>query len=330
MLATEHPLPRATLRPGAPPVAWSPSAAARRLEAAKARVPAVRAASGKRVWDLMVNHAPIPSSFYATPKAVPSRAYHKLREIQLSCSLPSTPRCTVHLCENPGGFVCATRDALDPDARGAWEWHAVSLGGPDAPAPAWDLLPVAAGTLHTRALSPSRPAYVPTSDLEDCDVCQLACRDGLAARVGGRADLVTADGAVDMDHGGDLEAQHLPLLRAETAAAVRCLRPGGVFVVKCFELLTRPSQAWLAWLTLRFASVSVIKPTASRATNSERYVVARGYAPPPADDEDQRLLWTDQVVLADGWQTTVQTTMDRLADEQTKSLHALFARCGHG
>lgn len=311
MLATEWPLPRASIRrrttdDAEAPLIVTPAACA--LADTKARVPAVREASGTRVWNAIVNHVPPPP--YDAPKVVPSRAYHKMREMQLSCSLPCVLECSVHLCESPGGFVAATHDAF-PDAasRAAWRWHALSLdGGEGVPVAATAMLPMSHGTFHLG------------------DVHSRPCVDALVASAtaspSSRAGLVTADGAVDMDHTGSLEVQHLPLLHAQTAAALACLAPGGTFVIKCFEVLHRATHAWLARLTQVFESVSLIKPTSSRATNSERYVVARGFLGHEGAWEAEDGGW----VLADAWLTTLRQVTDRLANDQTEALQAVFRK----
>lgn len=128
-----------------------------------------------------------------------------------------------------------------------------------------------------------------------------------------------------MDH-ADLDAAHLPLLAAQTGVAVRCLAPGGTFVCKFFEGSAPETRAWLAWLTTQFEDVGVIKPTASRPTNSERYVVARGYAgagePPPED-------WTRCAVVA-AWDDAAVALLGRLAAQQAAALEVALARVARG
>jgi 23S rRNA U2552 (ribose-2'-O)-methylase RlmE/FtsJ len=300
MLAVEFPLVRAALRrvDDEAEAAASPSAALAALAAAKARVPVVRAAVGPRRWQAAVAGPPPP-----TEVAVASRAYHKMREIWRSCALP-VPERSLHLCEAPGGFVQAVADGVDEaEASGAvWSWVATSLGAPH-PEPAWALLPMARGTFHW-----GHDVFA-----DDDEVVPA-----------GAFDLVTADGAVEMDH-ADLEAAHWPLLWAQTRAALRALRVGGTLVIKCFEVGdARTTQRWVAWLTTRFRRVSLIKPRTSRATNSERYLVARHLEEAVAADEDDPTRWEASAT----WRAELQRVVDRMAEEQCRALHTAFARLG--
>ena len=139
MLAVEWPVVRASVRARAEGETEDEelSPAMLELQELKERVPEVRARLGKRQWDLRVNRARARDEV-----EVASRAYHKMREIQLSCALP-IPEVSVHLCEAPGGFV----QAVGVDASPTWRWTATSLasGKRGAPAPAMHLLRADAG-----------------------------------------------------------------------------------------------------------------------------------------------------------------------------------------
>ena len=117
-----------------------------------------------------------------------SRAYHKLREILYTCALPP-PRASVHLCEAPGGFVQAARDAAEGEGDGpAWRWRALSLAGGDGGAP----------VPHPDVASDARGRFLEGDVLAaEADAGVRALLEHCAATP---ADLVTADGAVEMDH----------------------------------------------------------------------------------------------------------------------------------
>jgi hypothetical protein len=151
--------------------------------------------------------------------------------------------------------------------------------------------------------------------------------------VGERAvDLVTADGAVEMDH-GQLEDAHWPLLLAQTEVALRCLGPGGAYVVKFFEGYARDTtQAWIAALTHCFAAVSVIKPTSSRATNSERYLVCRGrHRSEEGGVAEEALLgaFASRLVVSSAWTRDLEEhVLDLLAAEQCAALERALRMAG--
>ena len=80
-------------------------------------------------------------------------------------------------------------------------------------------------------------------------------------------DLVTADGATEMNH-EYLEEEHFPLALAQTNIALKCLHAGGNFVLKVFECLLPCTKDLIAVLSQAFDVVSIIKPFSSRPSNS--------------------------------------------------------------
>ena len=96
------------------------------------------------------------------------------------------------------------------------------------------------------------------------------------AWLGGAADVVLSDMAASAS--GQKEVDHLRIVALCEAAAefaFDVLTPGGTFVAK---VLAGGAEASLqAQLKQRFDKVANIKPPASRADSSEKYVVATGF-----------------------------------------------------
>jgi 23S rRNA (uridine2552-2'-O)-methyltransferase len=96
------------------------------------------------------------------------------------------------------------------------------------------------------------------------------------AWLGGTADVVLSDMAASAS--GQKEVDHLrivALCEAAAGFAFDVLTPGGTFVAK---VLAGGAEAGLqAQLKQRFDKVANIKPPASRADSSEKYVVATGF-----------------------------------------------------
>lgn len=227
----------------------------RRLDLAKGRVRLAIDSVGERAWSSAV-HQPVPAWKTRVPRPA-SRAYYKMWEMVHTCVLaPSTSSPTSwHLCEAPGGFVQACRELVP-----GLEWWASSVR--DGPRFA-----VGGG---------ARIVSTGGSD----DLLDESERRRLVAlvlqRAGGPVDLVTADGAspgMDHDH---LEAEALPLLTAQIDAALDAVKWGGSLVVKFFEGRAPATREQLWRVAKVFAETAIIKPTHSRPTNSERYLVARG------------------------------------------------------
>lgn len=283
MLASEVPIPRASSRPRGERDTDDVDGCAsvrKRLALVKARVPEIQARIGMKRWNSMVN---VASSIEHRnrDRTVINRAYHKMHEICMSCVLPHVTS-SVHLCEAPGGFVQCIAEHLRHPSRD-WSWRAVTLGNG---------IPVDEGRLP---LDCGRFLFadVLTEETRVLEELNAAFTDT------GGVDLVTADGAVEMNH-DRIEEEHIPLARAQTRIALRCLRPGGIYVLKVFECLHPHTRDFVSQLTRHFEFVSLIKPVSSRRTNSERYLVCRGLSTGSSSlsIDDERYIhaaaWTDE------------------------------------
>lgn len=292
-LSVEWPLVRASIRSRPEAVdegTDAPSREGNELNELKERVADVRSRVGQKLWASLTT-PPLRKKGNTT---VASRAYYKMSEIMQTCALARAGGPTVHLCEAPGGFVQAL--AHDEPASD-WTWKAMSISS--GPRPAWELLPRERGTFLE-------------GDVFDWAWCETSFDKGVAK-------MVTADGATDMDH-GKLEEAHFPLLMAQTRLAFHCLREGGDFVVKFFEGMDRKTQDWIAYMTTRFQETSIVKPFSSRPTNSERYLICRGFS--PSSDSSPSVA---NLVVAAEWRQDLQRIVNRLAADQIRQLQRVFS-----
>lgn len=90
-------------------------------------------------------------------------------------------------------------------------------------------------------------------------------------------DLAVADGGFDFSGNEaqqELSAQRL--LLCEIVTILTCLKQGGHFVCKFFDILSE-STAGLVWLLYQlFDEVCITKPLSSRPANAERYIICKG------------------------------------------------------
>lgn len=270
------------------------------LQEAKSRVPLMVESIGQRSWDLIVSSGQFSKSGFG--EGVISRAYYKMRELFLTCAI-DTPQMSIHLCEAPGGFVQATSEFCNTK----WKWAAISIDNKHI-RPNRSRLPMDKGEFYCM-------------DIRDENACISILTEKFISKSRGGVCLITADGAVSMDH-SKLEEEHLPLLLSQTRVALRCLRPGGTFVAKFFEGGAQNTMHWIAWITTMFDSVSLVKPTSSRPTNSELYLVGIGFVAE---------YWVDieRIFVVQAWMEATQEILDKFAIQQTKTLHAAFDRCAH-
>jgi 23S rRNA U2552 (ribose-2'-O)-methylase RlmE/FtsJ len=273
-----------------------------RLQLLKMRVPEFIHTHGRRAWDSAVSATTrIKPVFTEQPPHVINRAFFKMREMTLSCSI-HPPLCSLHLGEAPGGFVQATAQFAKPD----WRWCAVSLEGGAAIQPMTEHLPEGGCFLS------NLPGHG--------DMLVDECRVAITERVGWECDLVTADGALEMDH-NNLEQSHLELLFFQTDVAMANLKTGGTFLCKFFEGNLYRTKLWIALLSERFEYTCIIKPAWSRPTNSERYIVCKQFC-----GNKEPLERKGRVALP--WLHEVAKILDRLCDEQSRALEKALARSG--
>ena len=123
---------------------------------------------------------------------------------------------------------------------------------------------------------------IPGVDLRRMDFLAEGADDAIREWLDGPADVVMSDMAAASS--GHKQTDHLrivALCEAAAALALDVLRPGGTFVAK---VLAGGAEGGLqAELKRAFEGVANVKPPASRADSSERYVVARGFRGPAGD-----------------------------------------------
>jgi hypothetical protein len=68
----------------------------------------------------------------------------------------------------------------------------------------------------------------------------------------------------------------IPLIVAQIVTGLPCLKSGGIFVLKVFDVFTLPMIQILNYLRECFETFQVIKPKMSRVGNSEKYIVGIG------------------------------------------------------
>jgi 23S rRNA (uridine2552-2'-O)-methyltransferase len=117
---------------------------------------------------------------------------------------------------------------------------------------------------------------VPGAEVHRLDFLSEGADEKVKAWLGGSADVVMSDMAAAAS--GHKQTDHLrivALCEAAAELAFDVLEPGGTFVAK---VLAGGAEGGLqALLKQRFAKVVNVKPPASRADSSEKYVVATGF-----------------------------------------------------
>lgn len=91
-------------------------------------------------------------------------------------------------------------------------------------------------------------------------------------------DCITADGGIDENQEYDKkESLHFDLILSEIVTILLTLKLNGNCIVKFFELFDSVSINMIYLLTKHFHYFEIIKPRTSRPTNSEKYLLCRGF-----------------------------------------------------
>ena len=114
------------------------------------------------------------------------------------------------------------------------------------------------------------------AEIHQLDFLSDGADDKVKAWLGGRADVVMSDMAASASgHKGTDHLRIMALCEAAAELAFDVLEEGGTFVAK---VLAGGAEAELqAMLKRAFTKVANVKPPASRADSSEKFVVATGF-----------------------------------------------------
>jgi len=100
------------------------------------------------------------------------------------------------------------------------------------------------------------------------------------------ADLVTADGGFDWTNENYQEQEAYQLILGEMIAALRVQDNEGHFVLKLFETFTTPTLKMIYLLTSFYTEAYIFKPSFSRTSNSEKYLICKGFKYDQKKDKD--------------------------------------------
>ena len=204
--------------------------------------------------------------FDNTSLNIVSRAFYKIWEIlMLFDPVPSTgPLVSAHLAEAPGSFVQSlmyyrekfyTNHSKD-------EHYTISLEDQDVPAFKKDF----------RRIYPKVKIY-------EQDGGDLTTRQSITGfeRFSKKADLITADGGFVWTNENYQEQEAFRLILGEIIAALKIQKTGGTFILKIFETYTDVSIKLMSLLSATYDDTFLFKPYTSRPSNSEKYIICRGF-----------------------------------------------------
>lgn len=214
-----------------------------------------------------------------------SRSYFKMVEIankylfyiiSRDCNIK-----TLHLAEGPGGFIEAVIDLRNDynintnnnkninNTINSDLYYGISLTT-DKNVPGWDK--------SVQFLKKNNKVKIVTGMTGNGDLINVDNIKYLHARLSGKMDVITADGGFNFSINHYIQEYNASLLIfAELVAALGCLRKGGVYIYKIYDMSYKITADILFITQCFFTEVEFFKPQTSRSGNSEKYVICKGF-----------------------------------------------------
>jgi hypothetical protein len=216
---------------------------------------------------------------FSVAKKIPlSRSYYKMIEIwqslDIGASIP-TKFVSAHSAEGPGGFIEALMDISARTGRTVEASLAMTLKATDKNIPGWKK---SQAFLHSNPVVEITYGKDGTGNLYNLDNHRVFNEILKERSAGGKAHLYTADGGFDFTNDfNNHEENVIHLLLAEIHLGLTVQEKGGVLIIKLFDTVLQPTLEMLYIITRHFREWTITKPKTSRAANSERYLVCRGF-----------------------------------------------------
>ncbi|CAF4181783.1 unnamed protein product, partial [Adineta steineri] len=237
--------------------------------------------TGRIVWPLREkNHIEMCTNAWIKMAEIFSK-YENLIPKDLADNQPFR---SVHICEAPGAFICATNfyfnkyneNRYPRSARRQWEWTGLSLN------PYYEGNDQEAMVDDDRFIIETLDKWYFGKD-NSGNILDKENIHGLWEKIrtnppSSGVHLVTGDGSVDTS--GDPNEQESivsELHYTEAICGMGALVKGGSLVLKMFNLFECDTICLLYVLALHFKELSIFKPASSRSPNAETYVVALGF-----------------------------------------------------
>lgn len=240
-----------------------------------------------------------------------SRGFYKIWEIYMMFDIIPVDKSnfiSVHLAEGPGSFVQATMYYRDKYITGKNntkndKYYAVTIFPENANGSVPDIADKF--VKHHAKEKPQRLFVHKTyskqiagkrKDIDNGDITEPKTIKLFEHEIVDKADIITADGGFDWTNETIQEQEAYRLLLGEILAGITYQKKGGSFVLKIFESLTSVTFKIIALLRSLYDNVYAIKPLTSRSSNSEKYLVCKGFN---GEDKDVKQLKKQLSILLD-------------------------------
>jgi 23S rRNA U2552 (ribose-2'-O)-methylase RlmE/FtsJ len=195
-----------------------------------------------------------------------SRSFFKLREIiyDFHLDISGSSSC---VAEAPGGFIQSILSHSDDNNVHITKIYGITLISDSKDIPYWNSSIINNTSVHVSNghdgtgnlyKLPNILSFIKTCGKSDCQ-------------------LVTADGGFDYTTDFEQELSSYKLFYSEIMIAINIQKKGGNFICKLFDLFYISTLQLVFLLYISYETISFIKPLTSRQSNSEKYIVCRGF-----------------------------------------------------
>lgn len=217
-------------------------------------------------------HSSVPSKKKSVAKYKPlSRSYFKMIELIELFHLEPTDRVirSFHLAEGPGGFIEALAYMRNCKED---RYYGMTLldNTNDDMIPAWKK--------SNHFLDENRNVHIETGADRTGNLLSLENLKYCKEKYGSSMNFITADGGFDFSLDFNNQEQNMTRLLFAQICFALCMQSfNGSFILKIFDCFTEATMDMITLLSSFYKKVYITKPNTSRAANSEKYIICKGF-----------------------------------------------------
>jgi 23S rRNA U2552 (ribose-2'-O)-methylase RlmE/FtsJ len=237
----------------------------------------------------LINLTPVYLELDGAPNVL-SRGFYKMWEMIMMFDLISTKSnfISAHLAEGPGAFIQAVmfyRDKFSPKASKSDKYYAITLHREDTdghvPPLAKEFVDYYAKEKPRRFIQHETHSLKQSggsADRDNGDLTDPKTIKLFGGQIGkDKADLITSDGGIEFVNENTQEQEAFQLILGQIITALTVQAKGGHYVCKLFESFTTVTAKIIYLLRQFYEEVYIFKPLMSRQSNSEKYLICKGF-----------------------------------------------------
>jgi len=199
-----------------------------------------------------------------------SRSYFKLHEILQDFDILNNIN-NINICciaEGPGGFIQSILNNTKNKDINIKNLYGITLISDDKEVPTWN-----------PRIKNNKDITLLYGQDNTGDICNKDNIIDIVKNIGeNTCDIITCDGGIDYSEDyNNQELSSYEFIYKEILLSLLLQKEGGTLIIKMFDLLYYSSIQLLYLLYQCYSNIYISKPHTSRITNSEKYIVCKGY-----------------------------------------------------